>query len=373
VFVSRLSRRTAILVVGQDGWPLQKDGRLTGNLRRAQALQKQGCPIAVLSEDEFLTQLGLESHAQEVRRLYTGTQLSSLLKIPGDRVRRWLAAGFLRAVKTVNGVSYFDFAQVASARTLSDLTQAGVGTARLRYSLEQLRKWLKNLDQPLLQLAVIEGKGELLVRLKDGLAEPTGQRRLDFGDPGQPPIAMSENPVTAARWFEIASDHEEGARFREAVDAYRQALLLSGPSAAVCFNLGNCLAALGEKERAAERYSQAVEIDGTFADAWNNLGVLLAEFGDANAATDAFKRALVADPSYADALYNLADLCDEAGNSQDASFHWQTYLSLDRCSRWAGHAKRRLDAIGHPSETRPAGGGSAANEKATPDRGRVPG
>ena len=55
VFVSRLSRLTAILVVGQDGWPLQKDGRLTGNLRRAQALLRQGCPIAVLSEDEFLT------------------------------------------------------------------------------------------------------------------------------------------------------------------------------------------------------------------------------------------------------------------------------------------------------------------------------
>src|SRR5262249_8022970 len=88
IFVSSLSRRTSVLVVGQDGWPLQKDGRLTSKLRKAQAFERAGQRITVLSEEEFLSRLGLESHTEEVRRLYSTAQLSSLLKIPGDRVRR---------------------------------------------------------------------------------------------------------------------------------------------------------------------------------------------------------------------------------------------------------------------------------------------
>ena len=88
IFASSLSRRTSVLVIGQDGWPLQKDGRLTSKLRRAHAFARAGQRIVVLSEEEFLILLGLESHAEEVRRVYSTAELSSLLKIPGDRVRR---------------------------------------------------------------------------------------------------------------------------------------------------------------------------------------------------------------------------------------------------------------------------------------------
>src|SRR5262249_46485358 len=211
-------------------------------------------------------------------RLYSTAQLSSLLKIPGDRVRRWLTARLIRAVETVDGVSYFDYAQVVSARKLSDLTQAGVGCERLRQSIEQLQTWLKNVEEPLVQLAVIEQNGELLVRLKDGLADPTGQRRLDF-DSVDDAVSLPQPEATGVQWFQLGCEHEDAGRFSEAADAYRQAMVVGGPSAVTCFNLANCLYALGQKQRAAERYSQAAEMDASFAEAWNNLGVLHVELG----------------------------------------------------------------------------------------------
>ena len=344
IFVSNLSGRTSMLVVGQDGWPLQKDGRLTSKLRCARAFEQAGQRITILSEEEFLTQLGLDAHTEEVRRRYSTVQLSTLLKIPGDRVRRWLTAGLIRAVETVDGVSYFDYQQVVSARTLSDLVQAGVGPDRLRRSIQQMKTWLRNVESPLLQLAVMEQSGELLVRLKDGLAEPTGQRRLDF-DAADEPVSLSQPPETAVNWFELGCEHEDSGQFGDAADAYRQALAVGGPDAVACYNLANCLYAMGQKELAAERYAQAAETDGSFAEAWNNLGVVLVELRNRDEAVTAFERALGANPHYADAHYNLADLLDTSGDIAGAARHWRAYLSLDRQSQWASHARKRLAAV----------------------------
>jgi len=266
------------------------------------------------------------------------------LKIPGDRVRRWLTAGLIRAVETVDGVSYFDYQQVVSARTLCDLIQAGVGADRLRRSIEHMKTWLNNVESPLLQLAVMEQSGELLVRLKDGLVEPTGQRRLDF-DVADEPVSLPQPTATAVNWFDLGCEHEDSGQLSDAADAYRQALAVGGPDAVACYNLANCLYAMGQKGLAAERYSQAAETDGSFAEAWNNLGVVLVELRNRDEAVTAFERALGANPHYADAHYNLADLLDTSGDIAGAARHWRAYLSLDRQSQWASHARKRLAAV----------------------------
>jgi tetratricopeptide (TPR) repeat protein len=224
------------------------------------------------------------------------------------------------------------------------LTHAGVSCDRLRQSIEQLQTWMKNVDEPLLQLAVMEQNGELLVRLKDGLADPTGQRRLDFDAVPDDTMSLSPPQPSAVQWFELGCEHEDAGRFSEAADAYRQAMVVGGPSAVASFNLANCLYALGQKERAAERYSQAAELDASFAEAWNNLGVLLVELGKAKEAASAFEHALAANPAYADAHYNLADLLDEKGDTIGAAAHWRAYLTQDPQSQWASHARRRLAA-----------------------------
>src|SRR6187455_263119 len=57
-YTDSVNRLTALLIVGQDGWPFENDGRLSSKLRRARSLQRKGFGIAVLSEDEFFVRLG---------------------------------------------------------------------------------------------------------------------------------------------------------------------------------------------------------------------------------------------------------------------------------------------------------------------------
>jgi Tetratricopeptide repeat/BRCA1 C Terminus (BRCT) domain len=345
--VSTVARHTSFLIVGQDGWPLQADGRLTSKLRKAQALKRGGCEITVIAEEEMLSRLGLEQHSEGVRRLYSTAQLGRLLKIPGDRLRKWMAAGLIHAVDKVNGVSTFDYTQVASARALAGLLQAGVSVDRLRRSIRQMQSWLGDFRQPLLQLAALENNGDLLVRLEDGLAEPTGQRHFDFADPiEQSTVTCVEGPATADEWFERACEHEDAGRLEAAVDAYRETLLAGGADATTCFNLANALAALGKREQAIERYYQCVEIDARFPEAWNNLAVLLSYAGRQDEAARALGRALQVDPHYSDAHYNLADLLDETGREAEARIHFRAYLHHDRRSEWAAHARKRLAGIG---------------------------
>src|SRR5713226_8076832 len=222
-FVPAVSRRTSWLVVGLEGWPLQKNGRLTRKLLQARRLQQYGFPIVVLPEEEMLSQVGLKAQTEGIHQLYTAAQLCQVLQIPGERLRGWMNSGFIQAAEMANGIGYFDFQQVTCAKTLCDLAQAGVSTKRLRQSLEQLRKWIPLLDDPLGQLAVIERDGEMLVRLKGGqLAEPTGQLHFDFEE-SKPSISVEIEPPqrTEEEWFDLARVQEADGRLPEAAQAYR--------------------------------------------------------------------------------------------------------------------------------------------------------
>jgi tetratricopeptide (TPR) repeat protein len=340
-FVPALNRTTSILVVGQEGWPLREDGRLTRQLRRAQALERRGHRVSVLAEEELLTRLGLDSRSDEVRRLCTTAELVRILKVPRERVRAWIGAGLIRPVETRQGVGYFDFRQVAGAKTLCDLVKAGISTERVRHSLEHLRAWAGDVDQPLEQLAILEKDGDILVRLGDQLAEPSGQLRFDFGEEtGESTVAWQQGQPSAEEWFDLACEHEEAGRLADAEHAYRQALL-QGPSADCSFNLANLLYALGRKPESAERFYQVVELDGTHAEAWNNLGTVLVDLRRPEEAKSAYEKAIGF--GYADAHYNLADLLTEQGHEDQAREHLQAYLQQDQHSRWARYARARLE------------------------------
>jgi tetratricopeptide (TPR) repeat protein len=349
----RVTQSTSMLVVGQDGWPLGRDGSLTSKLQKARRLQRMRS-ITICSEADLLARVGLESPSQGLQRWSTA-QLSEALQVPGERIRNWVRCGLVQPVETVSGVHYFDFQQARWAKSLCTFAQSGVSPARLRRSLEQLKAWMPEVDQSLAQLAVLEKDGRLLVRLAEGqLAEPTGQGLFDFADepcggtfptcpiPGRLETCPTGLP-TAEEWLQLGCEHEEAGRLPDAEQAYRQALLLGGPNAETCFNLANVLYALGRKEQAAERFRQVVEIDSGFVEAWNNLGTVLSDLGQQEEATQTFLRSLELDPLYADAHYNLADTLDQLGREEEALPHWQAYVRCDPASRWGKYARQRLD------------------------------
>jgi tetratricopeptide (TPR) repeat protein len=346
-FVTVVSRHTSFLVVGREGLPLTKDGALSNKLQKARKLDGTA-EIRILSEEDFFDRLSGADRSGGVHRLFSTSQLCRILQVPRDRLRSWLREGLIQPVEVNQGVSLFDFQQVTSVKTLWELAQAGVTTARIRRSLEQLRHWLAGIDEPLAQLALIERDGRLLVRLDEGqLAEPSGQLQFDFAtDVCTPIVAPASAAPSADEWWEIGYEQEESGQLAEAAHSYRQALLAAGPNAQLCFNLGNVLYALGQKGQAAERLRQAVELDRSFVEAWNNLGNVLAELKQLNDAVAAFRAALKLHPAYADAHYNLADALEQAGLPAEARSHWQTYVRLEPVGRWAQYARRRLSKSG---------------------------
>ncbi len=373
-FAAGVTRHTSLLVIGQEGWPLRKDGRLSNKLRKARLLHRRGRPITILTEESLLGRLRLDDQ-DSIHGRYSLAQLSRLLEVPGERLRSWVRGGLIQPVECVDGLAYFDFQQVASARTLCGLIRTGVTPQRLRRSFEQLGQWLRDpvaqpIAQPVAQVAqalaqvavleqVVAQGGRLFVRLDDGrLAEPTGQLQFDFPMTEGPPVVQPFQqpfaplaPFAQARHeddFEQGCSHETAGRWAEAVECYRAALAQRGPCARICFNLANAHYNLGRTGQAVERYRQAVEIDGNFAEAWNNLGNALADLaqlgspGDVAEALAAFRRALELQPFYADAHYNLADLLDQLGRHGEARQHWQAYLKADAHTAHAAYARKRL-------------------------------
>ncbi len=87
---SAVTRETTLLVVGQEAWPLRKDGRLNANLRRAQLLQQKGYELEVIGEQAFLDRLGLDHFASGICGRHTTSQLTRLLNVPRARILSWL-------------------------------------------------------------------------------------------------------------------------------------------------------------------------------------------------------------------------------------------------------------------------------------------
>jgi tetratricopeptide (TPR) repeat protein len=341
-FSVQVTRDTSLVVVGQEGWPFKKDGRLSRKLELAKRLERRGTNIEIVPEEEFLEQAGLQELGASVCRHYTAAQLTRILGIKRERLRSWLRSGLVQPVETVHSVSYFDFRQVAQVKTLCELAQAGVTTARLRRSLEQLRSWMPDVEDSLERLRLLEDGRRLAIEAGNGrLAELHGQLLIDFEEP-TPESFRLDDALTADDLFRQAIEHEDGGALDDAVKAYRECLQRFGPDPVVCFNLGNVLDRLGQSASAIERYRQAVELDPEYVEAWCNLGVCLGACGSVDEAVRACSRALAIDPTCADAHYNLADMLEQAGDIAEARRHWGAYLKYDSRSEWAAYARQRL-------------------------------
>ena len=347
--VARSPTRDAdYLVVGQEAWPLGSDGRLNRKMEKARDLQDQGHGVKILREEEFLVQIGIGELEEHIHRLYTVQQLRRILGIPGDRLRRWIRSGFIRPTRTVHRLAYFDFSQVATAKALWKLVQAGVPVARIRQSLRQLRKWLPDVENPLAQLPLLDHDRQILVRLEDSkIADPDGQLYFPFPEftPGAPverPIQIPDASRTVEEWIDLGLRHESEACLEEAERAYRRALRISGPDAEACFNLGNVVYSRGDKKQAAHLFLEAVRLDEEYVEAWNNLGNVLAELEELREAIGAYRKALDIEPLYADAHFNLAEALRHSGEVGEARVHWRAYLRQDPRSSWAEQVRKNL-------------------------------
>jgi len=341
-------RDTDWLVVGAEGLPLRKDGRPHTSLEKARTLRAAGYRIEIVSEEQFLDRIGL-GRPDSRSRGYTLVQLSRILDVPGRRIRSWVRAGLIEPVERVQRLAFFDFHQVAGAKAIRELAEAGLPLATIRERLEPLRRLLPGIEAPLSQVSILERNPRMLVRLQNGqLSEPSGQLHFDFDAATDRPQTVNLEPPSrsADAWFDEAVVWEDAGRFSEAAEAYRQAIDIDPGDPILHFNLGNVLFQLGRAEDSMTHYRRAVQIDAGYVEAWNNLGSVLLQLERADEAITPFERALQLVPAYADAHFNLATALDQLGDTAAAARHWRSYLKLDPDSPWAAIVRQRLEASG---------------------------
>ena len=93
-----VSRQTSMLVIGEEGWPLEKNGEPSVKLREVTDWRQQGLDIKVLPESEWLHLLGLEERRRDVHRLNTPAMLSQSLEVSVGLIRHWERIGLIKPV-----------------------------------------------------------------------------------------------------------------------------------------------------------------------------------------------------------------------------------------------------------------------------------
>jgi len=351
---------TTVLVVGEEGWPLEPDGMPSVKLEYARQLHDKGDPIQILSESEWLKLLGIEPPERKTHQLYTPAMLCQLLQISVHEIRRWERAGLIKSVKKVYRLPYFDLAEVESARRLCRLAASGVRADQIVASLERLHTLLPTVERPFAQLEVLaRGANGLVFRDATGLLETSGQRLFDFDPPTtvdqddespdtiplRPPL--SDSSVNRDRWspedwFQEGCRLTEENHLTEAVEALRIAIINEPTNPLFHFHLADTLYRQHKPDAAIERYHIAAELDHNFLEAWTQLGCVLTEIGDLNGAQSAFEIALDLHPDYPEVHFHLAGVLEQKGQADEAADHWRRYLEFDQRGPWAEIARERL-------------------------------
>jgi len=358
-------RNTTMLVVGEEGWPLEANGQPSVKWQDANELTREGLPLRMISESEWLHLLGLDETRTEIHKAYTPAMLSQLLGVTVHLIRRWERAGLITPLRKVHRLPYFSFRDVASARRLSELLADGVPRDEIERSLGQLAPLFKNGNRSLDQLEMLARDARIVFRDKRGLIEPaSGQRLLGFDDEDDPAKLETADegfrsplPITAwspegphkawgfRDWFDQGRQLLEEDSAEESIEAFRMCLMERPDAEEAHFHLAEALYRCDRTRAALERYHAAVERDHDYIEAWTQLGCLHAELGEFEQALDAFEVALRVHPDFPDAHWHKGEILHRLGRTMEAVPHWERYLTFDLRGPWAETARQRLDQL----------------------------
>jgi tetratricopeptide (TPR) repeat protein len=349
-----------LIVVGERELPLgdSPEESFSDDVRAA---VEQGT-LEIIGESQLWQRLGLVDREKHIHNLYTPAMLAQLLGVDVLTIRRWQRRGWIVPAREVRRLPYFDFQEVATARRLTELLASGMTAAAIEKKLAALARYVPDIKRPLAQLSVIVEGRDLLLRQGEGLVEPGGQLRFDFGTSGAEETTPSASsllftsdvlsiagheasgpPLTPSAMLRMAGELEDQGELPGAAEMYRAALAAGGPGAETNFLLAELLYQMHDLTAARERYYMAIELDEDYVEARANLGCVLSELGEKELAISAFQGALEFHDAYPDVHYHLARVLDEVGRSGEADAHWEAFLKLAPTSPWADEARERLD------------------------------
>ncbi len=309
-----VTRRTAYLVLGEGRRPLRRSRKL----EIASRLEGAGQSIRVLSEDQFLDMLGLESTRPLRRSYYSGADVERLYGLNRTKLRALERMRLTSPILRTRAERYYTFADLHVFRRVKD------GLAR---------------------------GGSLASMARRILQDRVGQLSFDFEKVGPAPIVAL--PLTAALeerlswtaddWYLLGCEHDEDAEQAEpALAAYRQALAIDPYHVGSLINLGNLLYEDDRIQDARRLYERALASDPDNSSASFNLGNVYDDLGCYEDAIRYFKRAVRLRPDNADAHFNLGLVYDRLGDVSRVRAHMSSYLKLDADGDMAEVAREYL-------------------------------
>ena len=264
-----------------------------------------------------------------------------MLNISREALRRW---ELLSLVESHAGM--YDYEDLVSLRTISELVCKGVRPETIAKSLRSLTSVMPDVDRPLAQLKIVaENPESLVAEIGNDRLTLDGQFTFGYQDKTTSEATLrisTRQDLTAADWMEQGYEAEERECYEEAQHAFRRAIALEPYCTEAYFNLGNVLREQKRLDAAAESFRTAVAHDPSFAVAHFNLADVLEDQGELDEAVSALHAALKSSPTLADAHFNLAHLYERLGTAEKARHHWTAYLKLDSSSEWADVATQRL-------------------------------
>jgi hypothetical protein len=117
--------------------------------------------------------------------------------------------------------------------------------------------------------------------------------------------ALRIKPDFASAWGNLGNAYVSLGRHWEAIDAYRETLHIKPDDAKAWKNLGGAYGELGRHWEAIKAYREAVRLKPDYPEAWYGLGAEYGNSGNRSAALEAVKELRRYDPKQADKLFNL--------------------------------------------------------------------
>jgi tetratricopeptide (TPR) repeat protein len=141
--------------------------------------------------------------------------------------------------------------------------------------------------------------------------------------------AVRTVPQSAKAQFNLGNALRDEGKIREALDRYRDALILYPDYVEVHYNLGVVYQEDGKLDWALVAYQKALTADSLHASTLHNCGMLLVRKGDHQEAADVFRRLVKVKPNSLDALSNYALALHRAGDHQKAAELYLQVLESD--------------------------------------------
>jgi tetratricopeptide (TPR) repeat protein len=191
--------------------------------------------------------------------------------------------------------------------------------------------------------------------------------------------AVAITPGQYDAWFAMAKSHQECGRFKQALDAYREALKAEGKAeawnrAGLCsyylntyteaiellsqadtlapdstdtvYTMGLSYHALGNYVEAVKRYRRALELSPGLAHARMNLALSLHAMGKYGSAVEEYRKITESQPENGEAWFNMGRACEAQGNAGDAlaAYAKTVEIAPDKTLAWLSMGNIRLSA-----------------------------